>query len=154
MSKIRKTGSVITWPARQLGKGVRQGIGPETIRSGSKMITEPLDRRNRPAGFDPDYLKKLDGDSLLRTLNVDPKAAPRLIRTLRLEIVAWFGLFCLGFSNVVYLILDPQYSLIAAILGGMIGIVSFLQILLRHHWLLIVRNRKYHTFREYLAGRE
>lgn len=154
MSKIKKVGSVLIWPGRQLVDGVRRGAAPDEIKAGADLIKRPLDRRNRPAGHDSDYLKTLNGESLLQTLGVDPEAAPRLIRTLRIEIVAWLGLLVLGFSNVVYLILDPQYSVLAALIGGMIGIVSFLQILLRHHWLLIVKNRKYQTFREYLCGRD
>jgi len=153
MLKKRKVGSAQIWPGRQFADGVRRGIDPGSIKAGADLIKRPLDRRNRPAGHDPEQLKQLDGDSLLQTLGVDPKAAPRLIRTLRFEIVAWIGLLCLGFSNVVYLIVDPQYSVLTALLGGMIGIVSFLQILLRHYWVLIVKNRKYNTFREYLAGK-
>ena len=154
MSKLRKVGSIFAWPGRQVVDGVRRGATPKEIKAGAQLIKKPLDRRNRPAGFDPEYLKQLDGDSLLRTLGVDPDAAPRLIRTLRFEIIAWVGLLCLAFSNVFYLIVDPQYSVMAAIIGGMIGVVSFLQILLRHHWLLIVKKRRYHTFKEYLARRD
>jgi hypothetical protein len=155
MSFLGKTGSIITWPARQLATAVKQGFSPDTHRSAKSVLRLPFDaRKHRGPGHDPDELKKLDQESLLRTWGIDPESVPRIKRTIKIEIILWFGLLCLSLSNVIYWFFNPGYSFIATLVGFALAIVSFLQILLRHHWLLILQNGKYKTFRDYLSGRD
>lgn len=135
---------------------VKHGFGLNVHRAGWSLIRLPLDvaRQRKATGESPDNLKSLSFDELLQKWEIPRERVPYLQKTLLAETLAFMVLACLGFSSLVYKFFNPDYSLIAVVIGVVIGAASILHAMLRHHWRSILTRQKYRTFREYLSGKE
>ncbi|MFP4195089.1 MAG: hypothetical protein ACLFRO_09130 [Desulfobacterales bacterium] len=132
----------------------KAGFGTKAHKAGWSLIrTFPETiKQQATGGEDPHELKALTFDELLDRWQIPREKVSYLKKMLLLEIIAYLLLTVLGFSNLAYKLFSPDYSITAAILGTLVGAAAFLQLLLRHHWFLILSRQKYLTFKEYLFG--
>ena len=140
---------------KQRAAGLFKGlVGTKTHAAAYDIITSPkeLADRRKEVGEHVDTLKSLTHDELLQYWGIPQSGVKRLRRTLMLEIVGLLPLLMLCGWGIVYGLYDKSaVFVVGSIATALICLISMIQ---RHRWLKIVSGEPYHTFREYVLGRE
>ena len=129
-------------------------VGTKTHAAAYDIIKSPKDLadRRKEVGEHVDTLKSLTHDELLQYWNIPKDKVKRLRRMLALEIIGLLPLLFLCGWGIVYGLYDKNaVAIIGSATTALICVISMMQ---RHRWLKIVSGEPYHTFREYLVGRE
>lgn len=128
--------------------------GYDTHAASLSMIPRPSDltQRSRRAKTEARYLKSLTRDELLAYWEIPKDGIPRLKRTLMFEIVGLLPVAAIcGYSIGIGIMQGNITMLLAGVLVGLVVAEAAAQ---RHRWYKIISGHEYHTFKEYLFGKE